>query len=76
MIPWLSPTHLDFPPVDDALQEPNGLLAAGGDLSAQRLVNAYRHAIFPWFSEDEPILWWSLTLVAYLSQATFIFLKA
>jgi len=59
MIPWLSPTHLDFPPVDDALQEPNGLLAAGGDLSAQRLVNAYRHGIFPWFSEDEPILWWS-----------------
>jgi leucyl/phenylalanyl-tRNA--protein transferase len=52
MIPWLSPTHLDFPPVDDALQEPNGLLAAGGDLSAQRLVNAYRHGIFPWFSED------------------------
>ena len=59
MIPWLSPTHLDFPHVDQALEEPNGLLAAGGDLSAPRLVNAYRHGIFPWFSEDEPILWWS-----------------
>ena len=48
-----------FPPVESALREPDGLLAAGGDLSPQRLLDAYRHGIFPWFSEGEPILWWS-----------------
>ena len=48
-----------FPPVERALLEPNGLLAAGGDLSPQRLLEAYRHGIFPWYSEGEPILWWS-----------------
>lgn len=48
-----------FPPAEHALAEPNGLLAWGGDLSPQRLMNAYRHGIFPWFSEDDPILWWS-----------------
>jgi len=48
-----------FPPVELALSQPNGLLAAGGDLSAERLVDAYRHGIFPWFSEGDPILWWS-----------------
>jgi leucyl/phenylalanyl-tRNA---protein transferase len=48
-----------FPPVESALQEPNGLLAAGGDLSPERLLLAYRHGIFPWFSDDAPILWWS-----------------
>lgn len=48
-----------FPPVERALAEPDGLLAFGGDLSPQRLLDAYRHGIFPWFSEGEPILWWS-----------------
>ena len=48
-----------FPPLSQALKEPNGLLAIGGDLSPQRLLAAYRQGIFPWFSEDEPILWWS-----------------
>lgn len=48
-----------FPPVRRALREPDGLLAAGGDLSPLRLLNAYRHGIFPWFSEGQPILWWS-----------------
>ena len=48
-----------FPPVAQALAEPDGLLAFGGDLSSTRLLNAYRHGIFPWFSEDEPPLWWS-----------------
>ncbi len=48
-----------FPPLTDALQQPNGLLAIGGDLSAQRLLEAYRLGIFPWFSPGEPILWWS-----------------
>ena len=58
MIPWLTP-HSPFPPLDTALTEPNGLLAAGGDLSPQRLIEAYRSGIFPWFNEGEPILWWS-----------------
>ena len=48
-----------FPPVDLALRQPDGLLALGGDLSVPRLLNAYRHGIFPWFSEGQPILWWS-----------------
>jgi len=58
MIPWLNLAH-DFPPVDKALKEPNGLLAAGGDLSPQRLLAAYRRGIFPWYAPGEPILWWS-----------------
>ena len=48
-----------FPPAAQALREPDGLLAVGGDLSPTRLLNAYRHGIFPWFSEGQPILWWS-----------------
>jgi leucyl/phenylalanyl-tRNA--protein transferase len=48
-----------FPPASQALREPNGLLAVGGDLSAVRLLDAYRHGIFPWYSEGQPILWWS-----------------
>ncbi len=58
MISWLTP-DLDFPSVEHALKEPNGLLAAGGDLSPQRLLAAYRRGIFPWYSPGEPILWWS-----------------
>jgi leucyl/phenylalanyl-tRNA--protein transferase len=48
-----------FPPTSQALDNPPGLLAAGGDLSPARLLNAYRHGIFPWYSDDQPILWWS-----------------
>jgi len=58
MIPWLD-AELRFPPVHRALREPNGLLAAGGDLSVERLLEAYRHGIFPWYGDDQPILWWS-----------------
>ncbi len=58
MIPWLE-HDTPFPPVQSALEDPNGLLAAGGDLSSGRLLEAYRHGIFPWFSEGDPILWWS-----------------
>jgi leucyl/phenylalanyl-tRNA---protein transferase len=58
MIPWLE-RDTPFPPLEAALKRPNGLLAAGGDLSPERLLDAYRHGIFPWFSEGEPILWWS-----------------
>jgi leucyl/phenylalanyl-tRNA--protein transferase len=48
-----------FPPVEAALREPNGLLAMGGDLSLECLLDAYRHGIFPWFNPGDPILWWS-----------------
>lgn len=48
-----------FPPVEQAMAEPNGLLAQGGDLSVPTLLDAYRHGIFPWFNPGEPILWWS-----------------
>jgi leucyl/phenylalanyl-tRNA---protein transferase len=48
-----------FPSLQKALQDPNGLLAVGGCLSSVRLLNAYRHGAFPWFSENDPILWWS-----------------
>jgi leucyl/phenylalanyl-tRNA--protein transferase len=57
-LPWLEEND-DFPPIESALRDPNGLLAAGGDLSPERLVHAYSKGIFPWFSEDQPILWWS-----------------
>ncbi|MEY3879669.1 MAG: hypothetical protein RIQ94_464 [Pseudomonadota bacterium] len=49
----------DFPPLKKALHEPDGLIAVGGCLSKTRLLNAYRHGIFPWYNHDEPILWWS-----------------
>ena len=48
-----------FPPAESALRKPDGLLAMGGDLSPIRLLNAYAHGIFPWFSQGQPILWWS-----------------
>lgn len=58
MIPWLEGAPA-FPPVSAALAEPNGLLAAGGALTPEWLIEAYRHGIFPWFNPGEPILWWS-----------------
>ena len=48
-----------FPPASQALREPDGLLAIGGDLSPARLLNAYRHGIFPWYSQGQPLLWWT-----------------
>ena len=60
MIPILAADpESPFPPAEQALDNPQGLLAAGGDLSPARLINAYRHGIFPWYSGEEPILWWS-----------------
>jgi len=56
--PWLT-VNAPFPEVGTALREPNGLLAAGGDLSPERILDAYRHGIFPWFSPGDPVLWWS-----------------
>jgi len=58
MIPWLKPDS-PFPPVERALKKPNGLLCASDDLSPGRLLAAYRCGVFPWYSEGEPILWWS-----------------
>ena len=69
MIHWLRPGQ-PFPPVESALRDPAGLLAAGGDLSVDRLIEAYRHGIFPWFGEDDPILWWSTDprMVLYVDE--------
>lgn len=68
-LPWLdersverssgSTTNYVFPPLESALEEPDGLLCAGGDLSSGRLLSAYRSGIFPWYSDGQPILWWS-----------------
>ncbi|MBM4189442.1 MAG: leucyl/phenylalanyl-tRNA--protein transferase [Betaproteobacteria bacterium] len=58
MLPWLDP-DTPFPPVEQARKDPDGLLAAGADLSVERLLAAYRQGIFPWFSAGQPILWWS-----------------
>jgi len=59
-IPFLDPLRTDeFPPVAEAMREPDGLLAAGGDLRPERLLAAYRRGIFPWYSRGQPILWWS-----------------
>lgn len=60
-ITWLSPQDEPewFPPVECALDEPSGLLAAGGDLSTARLLAAYQRGIFPWYSPGQPVLWWS-----------------
>ena len=60
-LPWLDPKdpYYPFPSADDALDSPEGLVAAGGDLSPVRLLRAYRQGIFPWYEEGQPILWWS-----------------
>lgn len=59
-LPWLDEySSFDFPPTSRALSHPNGLLAAGGDLSSPRILSAYSRGVFPWFSEGEPILWWT-----------------
>ena len=60
-VTWLSPQDAPewFPPLEQALDEPQGLLAAGGDLSPARLLAAYQRGIFPWYSPGQPVLWWS-----------------
>ncbi len=58
-LPWLNDSDFVFPDTESALQEPNGLLAAGGNLAPERLIEAYSKGIFPWFEEDQPILWWT-----------------
>ena len=73
MIPWLrsddSPEA--FPPVETALSDPNGLLCAGGDLTPERLLAAYRRGIFPWYAAGQPILWWSPDPRAVLRPGQF-----
>lgn len=56
---WLEENHFSFPDVEDALLDPNGLLAASLTLTPELVVNAYERGIFPWYSEDQPVLWWS-----------------
>ncbi|HEY0894369.1 MAG TPA: leucyl/phenylalanyl-tRNA--protein transferase [Cellvibrio sp.] len=58
-IPWLSPDNYEFPDPEQALDDPEGLLAVGGDLSPERILAAYYRGIFPWFNPGDPILWWS-----------------
>lgn len=58
-LPELDSHDLSFPSPFEALDEPNGLLAFGGDLSPQRLISAYKNGVFPWFGPNEPLLWWS-----------------
>ena len=73
MIPWLEKDS-PFPEVSDALTEAEGapgLLAAGADLSPSRLLDAYRKGIFPWFSEHQPVLWWSTDPRMVLATAEF-----
>ena len=75
MLPWLPAEACNstlFPPLDAALQQPNGLLAAGGDLSPSRLIAAYRGGIFPWYSPGDPILWWSPDPRMVLAPSDFI----
>jgi leucyl/phenylalanyl-tRNA--protein transferase len=69
-LPWLDPNKPEFPDTELALQEPNGLLAAGGRLSKEWLLAAYSKGIFPWFNEGDPILWWSPSprMVLYPNQ--------
>lgn len=56
---WLDPGNPEFPPVESALTEPDGLLAVGGNLFAERLILAYQKGIFPWYEEGQPVLWWA-----------------
>ncbi|GEA06345.1 leucyl/phenylalanyl-tRNA--protein transferase [Alteromonas sp. KUL42] len=65
-----------FPSVDTALDEPNGLLAFGADLSPSRLFSAYSQGIFPWFSDDEPLLWWSPNPRAIIELDDFVASKS
>ncbi|ORU93285.1 MAG: leucyl/phenylalanyl-tRNA--protein transferase [Cycloclasticus sp. symbiont of Poecilosclerida sp. N] len=73
MLPWLDldDDTTPFPELSTALDNPNGLLAAGGSLKPARLLNAYRRGIFPWFEDGQPILWWSPDPRMVLSPAEF-----
>lgn len=68
-LPGLDPLDWEFPDPASALDDPDGLLAVGGDLSPGRLISAYSSGIFPWFNDDQPILWWSPSTRAILDTA-------
>ncbi|OEF25360.1 leucyl/phenylalanyl-tRNA--protein transferase [Vibrio rumoiensis] len=70
-LPCLDTLNEPFPPVEQALNEPNGLLAFGGNLHPETILQAYQSGIFPWFSDDDPILWWSPTPRAVIRPAEF-----
>lgn len=71
-LPYLAPDKISpFPPLDNALKDPDGLLCYGGNLSVAQLLLAYRQGIFPWYGVDEPILWWSPSVRAVLFCARF-----
>ncbi len=59
MVHWINRHTDNFPPLECALRTPNGLLALGGELTAERLIAAYRHGCFPWYSAGQPLMWWS-----------------
>ncbi len=59
LLAWLEPDSTNFPPTHTALDDPNGLLAAGSTLSCDQLTSAYQKGIFPWFEDGQPVLWWS-----------------
>ena len=59
LIPWLEDNNFIFPDVSDALMEPDGLLAASKRLTPELVIDAYQQGIFPWYSEGQPVLWWS-----------------
>ncbi|SEL74238.1 leucyl/phenylalanyl-tRNA--protein transferase [Colwellia chukchiensis] len=70
-IPWLSTNSSSFPALSQALTEPNGLLAFGDDLSPARILQAYQLGIFPWFSDNEPVMWWSPDPRALINFSNF-----
>ncbi|MBD1576735.1 leucyl/phenylalanyl-tRNA--protein transferase [Vibrio sp. S11_S32] len=70
-LPYLENPNTPFPAVETALSDPDGLLAFGGDLSPIRLLSAYQNGIFPWYSHDDPILWWSPSKRAILKPSEF-----
>ena len=69
-LPELKPHDVSFPPLHRAFKEPDGLLAIGGDLSVPRLLSAYHQGIFPWFNQDDPLLWWSPSVRAVFAPET------
>ncbi|VVM21818.1 Leucyl/phenylalanyl-tRNA--protein transferase (EC [uncultured Gammaproteobacteria bacterium] len=72
---FLDAQDAPFPDIDLALDEPNGLIAIGGDLSSQRLINAYQQGIFPWYGENEPVLWYAPNPRMIMTPEALHFLK-
>lgn len=69
-VPWFSDNDItEFPSVELALREPNGLLVIGGNLSVQTLQSAYRSGVFPWYEAGQPIMWWSPSMRAVVPAA-------